>query len=112
MMALTYTIRNQYSQHFITSTVHQWTDVFTRKEYIDILLASIRYCQQHKGLKVYAWVVMTNHVHLIISSDKDKLSDIIRDLKKFTAKQIFEAIRNNPKEKQKRMVTLVVAKRQ
>ncbi len=69
-MAYTYRIYDQFGHYFITCTVHQWVDIFTRKIYIDILLDSLRYCQQHKGLKVYAWVVMSNHIHLIVSSDK------------------------------------------
>jgi len=97
----TYVIRDQFGQYFVTFTVHQWVDVFSRKEYADLFLDSIRYCQKEKGLKVYAWVIMTNHVHMIIGSDKVKLSDIIRDLKKYTSTQIINAIKNNPHESRK-----------
>ena len=97
-MAFAYTIKDQEGIYFVTFTVHQWIDVFTRAEYIDILLDSLRFCQKDKGLQIYAWVVMTNHIHLIISSKNGKLSDTIRDFKKFTAKKIFEAIETNPKE--------------
>ncbi|MFN8437705.1 MAG: hypothetical protein U0V72_08700 [Cytophagales bacterium] len=45
-MALTYRIYDQHGQYFITCTVNQWIDVFTRREYVDILLESIRYCQE------------------------------------------------------------------
>lgn len=100
-MTYAYRIHDQYGQYFITCSVHQWVDVFTRKTYVDILLSSIRYCQQHKGLKVYAWVVMSNHIHMIVSSDKEKLSDIIRDFKKFTSSKLVEAIKDNPKESRK-----------
>lgn len=44
---------------------------------------------------------MTNHLHLIISSDLNKLEHIVRDIKKFTSKQIIAAIENNPKESRK-----------
>lgn len=88
--------------YFITCTVHQWVDVFTRIGYIDILLESLRYCQQNKGLEIYAWVVMTNHIHLVVRSTNGKLSDTIRDFKKFTATKILQAIENNPKESRKR----------
>ena len=100
-MGHTYVIRDQFGQYFVTFTVHQWVDVFSRKEYADLFLDSIRYCQKEKGLKVYAWVIMTNHVHMIIGSDKVKLSDIIRDLKKYTSTQIINAIKNNPHESRK-----------
>lgn len=44
---------------------------------------------------------MTNHIHMIISSGGENLSNIIRDLKKYTASRIIEAIRNNIKESRK-----------
>ena len=100
-MAFTYRIYNQQGVYFITCTINQWVDVFTRKEYVDILLNSLRYCQKQKGLEIFSWVVMTNHIHLIISTHKDNLSDIIRDFKKFTASQIVNAILENTKESRK-----------
>ena len=103
-----YKVDDQAGIYFITCTVHQacqaegmGADVFTRKLYVDILLDSIRFCQQNKGLEVYAWVVMSNHTHLIVSSKTANLSDTIRDFKKFTAKKIVESITTNPKESRK-----------
>ena len=93
-MADAYRIQNQYTAYFITLTIVDWVDVFTRKEYKDIVIDSLNYCIQHKGLQVYEFVIMSNHMHLIISSDKEPLSDIIRDFKKFTAKRIIEAVQN------------------
>jgi putative transposase len=101
-MAFAYTIRDQFAIHYVTFTVHQWVDVFTRKEYSEILLENLRYCQQNKGLKIYAWVVMSNHCHMIIRSEGFKLSDVIRDFKKYTAKKIMEAIEGNDRESRKR----------
>ncbi|MCZ2471903.1 transposase [Aquirufa ecclesiirivi] len=100
-MAHAYSIQDPQGQYFITCTVHQWVDIFTRKLYVDILLESLRYCQQKKGLKIHAWVVMSNHIHLIVSSESENLSNIIRDFKKFTSKQIFKAIKSNPEESRK-----------
>ncbi|MFL0163404.1 REP-associated tyrosine transposase [Aquirufa salirivi] len=100
-MAHAYSIQEPQGQYFITCTVHQWVDVFTRKLYVDIILDSLRYCQQKKGLKIHAWVIMSNHIHLIVRSEAENLSNIIRDFKKFTSKQIFEAIKSNPEESRK-----------
>ena len=100
-MAFAYIIKDQHGLYFITFTVHQWVDVFTRKNYVDIILESIRYCQKEKGLLVYGWVVMSNHVHLLIRSNKENLSDIIRDFKKFTSGKIVKAIASNEKESRK-----------
>lgn len=109
-MGFEYRFKNQYGLYFITCTVHQWVDVFTRRTYIDILLDSLRFCQKEKGLKIYAWVVMTNHIHLIISSDQEELSNIIRDFKKFTASRIFKAIETNEKESRKRWMLWLLKK--
>ena len=45
--------------YFTTSTVVDWMDVFTRPVYKHIIVESLRYCQQHKSLDIYAWVLMT-----------------------------------------------------
>jgi REP element-mobilizing transposase RayT len=61
-------------------------DIFTRKVYRDIVIDSLRYSQENKGLEIYAFVIMSNHIHLLIRSDIGKLSDTIREFKSFTAK--------------------------
>lgn len=87
--------------HFVTFAVVGWIDVFSREYYKEIVVNSLKYCQEHKGLTLHAWVIMTNHVHLIISTNSNKIQDIIRDLKKYTSKQIIAAIRENPTESRK-----------
>ena len=61
-------IKNQDALHFITITVVGWVDVFTRMQYKDIIIESLKFCVQNKGLKLYAYVIMTNHLHLIVSA--------------------------------------------
>jgi len=56
-------------------------DVFSRKAYRDIFIDSLRFCQENKGLELYAYCIMSNHVHLIIGSEKMPLTDLMRDLK-------------------------------
>jgi putative transposase len=109
-MADAYSIKDQFAMHYVTFTVHQWVDVFTRKSYVDILLDSLKHCQQHKGLKIYAWVVMSNHCHLILRTEGFKLSDVIRDFKKHTAKKIIEAIEQNERESRKNWLIWLLKK--
>ena len=61
-------------------------DVFTRKDYRDIVLDSLRHCQNEKGLLLHAWCIMSNHLHMIVSGKEGSLSDILCDFKKFTSK--------------------------
>lgn len=107
-MSKHYKFRNPEGMYFITCTVVGWIDVFSRGCYRDILLDSIRFCQQNKGLELFAWCVMSNHVHLIARAKEDSgLSPVIRDMKKYTSKQIIQAIKINPKESRKKwMLTL------
>ena len=80
-------------------TVVDWVDVFIRLEYNKILDASLNYCIQNKGLRVHAYVYMTSHLHLIVTSEGVALQDIIRDFKKFTSKRIIEAIKEYPESR-------------
>ncbi len=69
---------------------------------MEIFIESVRYCQQNKGLKLHAWCLMSNHAHLVFSrSGQYSHSDILRDLKKITSKNLIEAIENNPCESRK-----------
>ena len=98
-MSECYKIYDQDGQYFITFAVQGWVDVFTRRIYKDILVDSIRYCQSHKGLVVYGWCLMTNHLHMMIGrSGAYKMEDIIRDFKKYTSVQVVKAIESNQRE--------------
>ena len=104
-MSRKYKIRDQEAVHFVTFTVIQWLDVFVRAEYRDIFLESIRYCQKHKGLEVYAYCIMSSHVHMIIARHgSQQLEDVIRDIKKFTSFKIIEAIQSNPQESRRELL--------
>lgn len=90
-MSSKYKFRNPDGLYFVTFAVVGWVDVFTRMEYRDMLMESLRYCQKEKGLRIYAFVIMSNHVHLIVSKEGDSLlEDIFRDLKKFTSMTIIK----------------------
>lgn len=88
--------------YFISFAVVEWLDVFTRNEYKTILTDSLRYCQQKKGMEIFAWCVMTNHVHLVFrSAGEQKPELLIGDFKRFTSKAIVKAIIENPQESRK-----------
>ncbi len=95
-----YYVQNENETYFITSTIVDWVDVFTRPVYRDIIVDSLKYCQASKGLDIYGWVLMSNHLHAIVEAREGfKLSDILRDFKKFTSKKIIEAIKQEPESR-------------
>jgi REP element-mobilizing transposase RayT len=85
-------VRNQSGLYYLTFQIVQWADLFTRQVYRDIVIDSLKYCQQNKGLEIYSYVIMSNHIHLLARSQKGNLSDFIRDFKRHTSKKIFETI--------------------
>lgn len=85
--------------HFVTFSVVIWIDALTRNEYKEIIVESLKYCISEKGLNLHAWIIMSNHVHLIVSAKKEfVISHILRDLKKYTSKQIYTSIQGNARE--------------
>ena len=85
-----YFVRNENEMYFITSTIVEWVDVFTRPVYKNIIVDSLKYCQEHKGLDIYAWVLMSNHLHAIVSAREGyKLSDILRDFNRTGVPEIY-----------------------
>jgi len=76
--------------YFLTFTIKNWYYIFDRHDRFQILSDSIQYCQKNKDLKLYVYVFMLNHLHLIVSSS-DMIA-FIRDFKKFTSKEIQKNI--------------------
>jgi len=86
---------------YVTLTIVNWLDIFTRENYKLIITKNLAYCQQNKGLRIFEYVLMTNHLHMIVQSDLKPLSDILRDFKSYSAKQLFAIISENPQESRK-----------
>ncbi|RKS13844.1 transposase [Flavobacterium sp. 120] len=99
-----YIIRDQNLPYYITATVVDWIDIFTRQTYRDSIIESLDYCIKNKGMILYGYVIMSNHIHLIIQSEDGKLSDLIRDFKKFTAKNILDKIQAVPESRKEWML--------
>jgi len=86
--------------YFITTTIVDWIDLFTRKNQKHIITDALVYCQKNKGLEIYGWCLMPSHFHMICSASEGfLLSDIIRDFKKFTSKKIIQTIKDEPESR-------------
>ena len=93
-----YKIIDQGGMYYVSFAVVAWVDVFTRKDYRDIVIDSLQHCQKEKGLVIYGWCIMSNHAHSIISANENNVSDVLGDFKKFTSKKIIKAIKDHPGE--------------
>jgi REP element-mobilizing transposase RayT len=93
-MSNAFKINDQKGLYFITMTVVDWIDLFTRDTNRKIIIDSLDYCRKNKGLNIWAYVIMTNHLHLIVNT-KNSLSDILRDFKRYTTKNLLASINQN-----------------
>jgi REP element-mobilizing transposase RayT len=101
-MSRSYKFHNKEGAHFVSFSVVKWLKIFNNEFYTEILLDSLRYCQTNKGMEIYAWCIMPDHVHLVFRSVGDRNPELILgDLKRFTSKKIVKAIQENPDEPQK-----------
>ncbi len=101
-MSRKYKFHNPEGIYFVSYAVRNWVDALTRVAYKNIIVESLDFCCKKKGLTIYAWIIMSNHVHLVVSSEgRYTLSEIFRDAKRFSSNQICTAIKDNPKESRK-----------
>ena len=94
-----YKIRNQYGAHFLTFSIVGWIDLFSRQSYRDVLIESLKFCICNKGLQVGAFVIMSNHVHFIWTSENGNLSGLIRDFKCYTSKTFIDWMMKEPESR-------------
>ena len=87
-MSRKYKFQDSDKLYFVTFAVVYWIDLFIRNEYKNILLNSWKFCIEKKGLELFGWCIMTSHVHMIVGSHKDKLENIMHDMKMHTSKAL------------------------
>ena len=104
-MSRNYKFHNPRGIYFISFAVVNWLDVFAQNEYKDILIDNLHYCQQKKGMEIYAWCIMDNHVHLVFRSVGEYRPELlIGDFKRFTSNAVVKAIVESPKENRKEIL--------
>ena len=100
-----YKIADKDKAYYLTLTVVGWIDVFTRKNHKSVIVDSLNYCQQNKGLEIFGWCLMSSHLHLIAKAvGEQSLSEILRDFKKFTAKEVIKQIEEEPESRMEWML--------
>ena len=82
--------------YFITCTTVAWIPIFNRKPYFDILINALNFSRQNKGLKIFAYVILDNHLHSVVSGDN--LSKTIKEFKSYTARGITQQAQEEGKD--------------
>ncbi|SHE98250.1 REP-associated tyrosine transposase [Chryseobacterium sp. OV279] len=100
-MSRKYKFKEKDGAYFISFATVFWIDIFTRIEYFDIIINSLSYCRKNKGMIIFGYCIMPSHIHLIFRAANENPSDLIRDFKGFTSKQMINAIKENSQESRK-----------
>ena len=81
------------SFYYCTCTVVEWFCIFKEEQYFKVIINSLNYCRENKGLYLYALVIMLNHLHMIVSTRDDVLlSNVMRDFKRHTSTKLAEML--------------------
>ena len=65
-----YKIVDDNGIYFTTYTIVEWLPVFRERKYFEIIVDGLKYCQEHKGLHVFGYVIMLTHFHLMAQTGK------------------------------------------
>jgi REP element-mobilizing transposase RayT len=91
-----YRIFDSDHPYFLTCTIVGWLPVFTRPEAVQILFDCWNFLRQKRDFKLYGYVVLENHLHLIASAPE--LANAVKSFKMFTARQILELLERHAAE--------------
>lgn len=97
-MSRKYKFHNPEGLYFVSFATVYWIDVFVRRIYADILVESLNYSVREQDMLLHAWCIMPSHVHLIFRAGDSNPQTLLQDFKKYTSKQIIQAIRDNIQE--------------
>jgi len=86
-----YKIYEPSQPHFVTCTILHWIPIFTNQESVSIVINSLKYLQKSDNLKIYAYVILENHLHLVVQSND--LAKTMAKFKRYTAIEIIKLIK-------------------
>ncbi|MBS3915396.1 MAG: transposase [Bacteroidetes bacterium] len=84
--------------YFYTATCNTWKKILLGKNEHEIIMNSMRYFTRQKICKIYGFVIMPNHIHMIVAIHDENLKSFQQRFLKFTAHQIvmlFKKEKNN-----------------
>jgi len=86
-----YRICDEKAPHFLTCTVLNWMPLFTRPQTAGIILDALRYRQEETGWKIYGYVILENHIHLIVQAEN--LAMELPRFKSCTARKLIDHLK-------------------
>lgn len=84
---------------FVTTTVVSFLDVFSNYKCCEALITNIKFYQTRFEFEILGYVIMPSHFHWIVEVKPElgTISDIMRDIKKYSAWDIMEILKQENK---------------
>ena len=92
-------MKTTYPEHwpqFYTATIHNWQHLLANDKHKDIIVDSLKFLVAEKRIELNAFVIMSNHIHLIWQAMFGfSPSDIQSSFMKYTAQQLKNSLTKN-----------------
>lgn len=88
-----YRIVDDAHVYFLTYSIVEWLPVFVSEKPCHIVIDSLNFCHDKKGLCINAFVIMPTHMHAIFFDrefNNERLQRTLTDLRKFTGRQLSD----------------------
>lgn len=103
-MSRKYKFHDKEGLYFISFATVYWIDVFVRDEYFQEMAMSLDHCRRNKGMELYAWCIMSSHLHLVIRSKDGDPSALVGNMKRYTSNRLRKLLDENPTESRKEWI--------
>jgi len=107
-MSRKYKFYNKEGLYFVSFATVYWIDIFVREIYFDAIIQSLDHCRKNKGMEIYAYCIMTSHIHLIFRAKESNPSDLIKSFKTHTSKELQKLISGNNQESRREWLLWVM----
>ncbi len=90
---------SEYYPDYFTATILEWKHLLKQDKYKDVIISSLEFLVKENRIKIFAFAIMTNHIHIIWQVQAGfKPKEIQLSFMKYTAQMIIEDLRTNHKE--------------
>ncbi len=90
---------SEFYPDYFTATILEWKHLLKQDKYKEIIVSSLEFVIKESRLKVYAFCIMSNHIHLIWQVQAGHHpKDVQLSFLKYAAQMIIKDLRNNHNE--------------
>jgi len=83
--------------HFVTTNINRFMPLFVVHDFCRILLGNVEFYRRKHDFKLLGYVIILDHFHAVIYPQHDvSIRKILQDIKRYTAKQVIERLRELP----------------